>query len=77
MYSVTGFFKTLFSPLGLGIAVYLIIGVMTNTASPHVPTFNGNNFSTSLHSFVQYGISVFFWPFHLWQGGFTTGKWTP
>ena len=75
MYSITGFFKTLFSSVGLAIAVYLLIGVMSNTASPHVPHFNGNNFGTSLHSLIQYGVSVIFWPLGHWQGGFTTGKW--
>lgn len=69
------FVKTLFSTTGLLIAVYILIGVFLNTASPHLPTAAGS--LTSLHSWVQYVISVLFWPLSFWHPNFTVGKWTP
>lgn len=69
------FIKTLFSVKGLLIAVYILIGVFANTKAPHVPATP--NDIQAIHSWVQYGISVLFWPFSLWQPTFTTGKWTP
>lgn len=69
------FLKTLFSTTGLLIAVYILIGVFLNTASPHLPTAAGS--LTSLHSWVQYVISVLFWPLSFWHPNFTVGKWTP
>ena len=69
------FFSTLFSTTGLLIVVYILIGVFFNTASPHLPTTAGN--FSSLHSWVQYIISVLFWPLSLWHPTFTLGKWTP
>jgi hypothetical protein len=70
------FLKTLFSARGLLIAVYILIGVFTNTASPHLPGSVGGLVAT-LHSWVQYLISVLFWPLALWHPTFTLGKWTP
>jgi hypothetical protein len=29
----------------------------------------------ALHSWVQYFISVFFWPLSFWHPDFTAGKW--
>ncbi|MGO9078173.1 MAG: hypothetical protein ACLQDY_03920 [Streptosporangiaceae bacterium] len=69
------FLKTLFSTTGLLIVVYILIGVFLNTAPPHLPTAAGS--LTSLHSWVQYGISVLFWPLSFWHPHFTVGKWTP
>jgi hypothetical protein len=69
------FLKSLFSTTGLLIAVYILIGVFVNTASPHLPTAAGN--LGSLHSWVQYAISVLFWPLSFWNPNFTVGKWTP
>lgn len=69
------FVKTLFSWVGLGIALYILVGVFFNTASPHLPTTPGS--LGSLHSWVQYAISVIFWPLSLWTPNFTVGKWTP
>lgn len=68
------FFRTLFSWTGLAIAAYILIGVFVNTAPPHFP---GSPSSVlGLHSWIQYGISVFFWPLSLWHPIFTLGKWT-
>jgi hypothetical protein len=69
------FFKTLFSSTGVGIAVYILLGVFLNTAPPHLPT--GAATAGTLHSWVQYGISVLFWPLGLWHPVFTLGKWHP
>ena len=67
------FLKTLFSTTGILIGVYILIGVFVNTASPHLPgspaTVGG------LHSWVQYIISVLFWPLSFWTPTFTVGKW--
>jgi hypothetical protein len=70
------FLKTLFSARGLLVAVYILIGVFTNTASPHLPGAAGG-LVTSLHSWVQYIISVLFWPLGLWHPTFTLGTWHP
>jgi hypothetical protein len=69
------FFKTLFSATGLIIVLYILVGIFFNTASPHVPTTTGN--LTSLHSWVQYFISILFWPLSFWTPTFTVGKWLP
>jgi len=69
------FLQTLFSRMGLLIVVYILIGVFVNTASPHLPTAA---FSVAaLHSWVQYAISILFWPLSLWHPTFTVGEWTP
>ena len=69
------FLKTLFSTTGLIIVVYILIGVFFNTAPPHLPTTTAT--AGSLHSWVQYFVSVFFWPLSLWHPTFTLGKWLP
>ena len=69
------FLKTLFSRMGLLVAIYILIGVFLNTAAPHVPTTPDS--ASSLHSWAQYIISVGFWPLSLWHPTFTLGKWTP
>lgn len=66
--------RTLFSKTGVVIAAYVLIGVFVNTTAPHLPT--GQDLS-SLHSWAQYLISVFFWPLSLWHPVFTTGRWHP
>jgi hypothetical protein len=69
------FLQTLFSKMGLLIVVYILIGVFVNTASPHLPTAA---FSVAaLHSWVQYAISILFWPLSLWHPTFTVGEWKP
>jgi hypothetical protein len=71
---VAAYIVILFSRFGLFIAIYILIGVFYNTAPPHIPLTAGS--SASLHSWVQYFISVFFWPFSFWHPTFTVGKWT-
>ena len=70
-----GFIKSLFSPSGFAIVVYILIGVFVNTAPPHLPPTVAT--IAALHSWVQYFISIFLWPFSLWHPTFTIGKWTP
>lgn len=70
------FLRTLFSRTGALIAVYVLLGVFLNTAAPHIPQ-NAPNSVTGLHTWVQYVISVAFWPLGLWHPEFTTGKWLP
>ena len=72
---VAAYIWLLFTRWGLFIVVYTLIGVFYNTASPHIPSTAGS--LTSLHSWVQYLISVFFWPLSFWHPTFTVGKWTP
>ena len=55
------FLGVLFSRTGLLIAAYLIAGVFINTAAPHLPSASGDGLHV-LHSWLQYAISVFFWP---------------
>lgn len=68
------FLKTLFSTTGLLIIAYILIGVFFNTAAPHLPTTGSG---LSVHNWVQYFISVIFWPLSFWHPIFTVGKWVP
>lgn len=70
-----GFIRSLFGPAGLGIVVYILIGIFVNTAPPHLPHALAS--LPALHSWVQYLISVFCWPLSLWGPAFTIGKWSP
>lgn len=72
---MSNFLKTLFSTTGILIVVYILIGVFLNTAPPHLPVTEAT--AASLHSWVQYLISVFFWPLSFWHPHFTVGKWRP
>jgi hypothetical protein len=69
------FLNTLFSTTGLLIAIYILIGVFYNTAPPHIPSTAAS--FTSLHSWIQYFISIVSWPLSFWHPTFTVGKWTP
>jgi len=69
-----GFLGTLFSKTGLLIVVYILIGVFVNTAAPHLPPLT---FSlASFHSWIQYFISILFWPLSYWKPIFTVGPWS-
>jgi hypothetical protein len=72
---VVAFLRALFSKTGLLIAIYIIIGVFTNTASPHLPTSATN--VPLFHSWGQYFVSVMLWPLSYWKPTFTVGKWSP
>jgi hypothetical protein len=65
----------LFSWPGLIFAIYILIGVFYNTVPPHFPSTAAS--FTSLHSWIQYVISIVFWPLSFWHPTFTVGKWTP
>jgi hypothetical protein len=69
------YIRGLFSKFGLFIAIYILIGVFYNTAAPHIPSITAG--FASLHSWVQYFFSIFFWPFSFWHPVFTVGKWVP
>lgn len=71
---LAAYIAVLFTRFGLFIAIYVIIGVFHNTAPPHIPSTAAS--LTSLHSWVQYFISVFFWPLSFWHPTLTFGKWT-
>ena len=72
---IAAYIRLLFHRIGLILMTYVLIGVFYNTASPHLPTFA---FSVAmLHSWIQYLISVLFWPLSLWHPMFILGKWTP
>ena len=70
---VAAYIRVLFTGAGLFIAIYILIGVFFNTAPPHLPAAA---FSlAAVHSWIQYFISVFFWPLRLWHPTFSVGQW--
>jgi hypothetical protein len=69
------FVRALFSKTGIFIVIYILIGVFVNTAPPHVPAARAN--LVALHSWVQYFISILFWPLSFWTPSFTVGQWHP
>ena len=70
---VGAYVRVLFTEAGLFIAIYLLIGVFYNTAPPHLPTFA---FSVAaLHNWIQYFISILFWPLSFWHPTFSVSKW--
>lgn len=75
MRSIANFFGILFSPIGIMFMIYLIVGIFTNTAPPHLPG-GGNDMAATAHSWVQYILSVMGWPLGLWHPTFSFGKWT-
>ena len=72
---VAAYIVLLFSRIGIIFLIYFLIGIFYNTASPHFPATAAS--FASLHSWVQYLISIFFWPLSFWHPVFTVGKWTP
>ena len=72
---LAGFLTLLFSKWGLIFAIYFLIGVFHNTAPPHFPMTAGS--LTSVHSWIQYFISIFFWPLSYWHPLLSVGKWIP
>jgi len=71
---VAAYIRLIFTRGGLFIAIYILIGVFHNTAPPHIPSIVAS--FTSLHSWVQYFISILFWPLSYWHPVLTLGKWT-
>jgi hypothetical protein len=70
---ITAYVKVLFDKVGLFIVIYTLIGVFYNTAPPHLPVTAAS--FTSLHSWIQYFISILFWPLSFWHPTFSLGKW--
>ena len=71
---IAAYIRILFDKVGLFIAIYILIGVFHNTAPPHFPSTAAS--FTSLHSWIQYFISIFFWPLSYWHPLLSVGKWT-
>jgi hypothetical protein len=71
----TAYIWLLFTRWGLFIVIYTLIGVFYNTASPHIPSTAAS--FASVHSWIQYFISIFFWPLSFWKPIFSVGKWIP
>jgi hypothetical protein len=70
---VPAYIRILFTPAGLFIAIYLLIGVFYNTAPPHLPTAA---FSlAAFHSWIQYFISIFLWPLSFWHPTLSVSQW--
>lgn len=76
MRSIFAFFQILFSPIMLIMFVYILLGIFTNTAPPHLPQ-GGSDIGADAHSWIQYSISILGWPLGHWNPTFTFGKWTP
>jgi hypothetical protein len=70
---IAAYIRVIFTATGLFIVAYILVGVFYNTAPPHLPTFA---FSlAALHSWIQYFISILFWPLSLWHAPFSVAKW--
>jgi hypothetical protein len=70
---IAAYIRVLFSRIGLFFIIYFLIGVFSNTAPPHLPPFA---FSLdALHSWIQYFISILFWPLSFWHPIFSVAKW--
>ena len=70
---VAAYIRVLFTGAGLFIAIYILIGVFFNTAPPHLPAAA---FSLAVfHSWVQYFISILFWPLSFWTPPFSVARW--
>ena len=72
---VAAYIRIIFTKFGLFLVIYTLIGVFHNTAPPHIPSTAGS--LASLHSWVQYFISIFLWPLSFWHPTLTLSKWTP
>jgi hypothetical protein len=70
---IVGNIRLIFTKWGIFIVIYVLIGVFSNTAPPHIPAFV---FSVAaFHSWVQYFISVLFWPLSFWHPIFSISQW--
>jgi hypothetical membrane protein len=72
---IAAYIRLIFSWPGLILLIYFLIGVFHNTAPPHTPSFAAS--FASLHSWIQYFISIFFWPLSYWHPLLSVGKWLP
>jgi hypothetical protein len=67
------YIRLIFTKAGLFIAIYILIGVFFNTASPHLPA--AAFCLSAFHSWIQYFISIFLWPLRFWHPPFSVAKW--
>lgn len=67
------YIRGLFTSFGLFFVIYTLIGVFYNTAPPHFPPVAFT--LVALHSWIQYFISIFFWPLSFWHPAFSVAKW--
>ena len=67
------YIRLIFSFPGLIIAAYILIGVFYNTAPPHLPPVAFT--LAALHSWIQYLISVLFWPLSFWLPPLSVAQW--
>jgi hypothetical protein len=72
---IAAWIRILFGPIGLTLLIYFLIGIFHNTAPPHFPSTAAS--FTSLHSWIQYFISILSWPLSFWHPTFSVGKWIP
>ncbi len=70
---LAAYIRLLFTGAGLFLAIYILIGVFYNTAPPHLPAAAFT--LAGLHSWVQYFISVLFWPLSFWHPTFSVSHW--
>jgi hypothetical protein len=70
---IAAYIRLLFTRIGLFLMIYVLIGVFHNTAPPHLPTFAFS--AAMLHSWIQYFISILFWPLSFWHPIFSVAKW--
>jgi hypothetical protein len=72
---IGAYIALIFSQYGFIILIYFLIGIFYNTAPPHFPSTAAS--FTSLHSWIQYFISILTWPLSFWHPTFSVGKWIP
>ena len=72
---ILAYIAFLFSRTGFIFLIYFLIGIFYNTASPHFPSTAAS--FTSVHSWIQYFISILTWPISFWHPTFSVGKWIP
>jgi hypothetical protein len=70
---VAAYVRIIFTPAGLFIAIYILVGVFYNTAPPHLPTMAFSQ--AALHSWIQYFISILLWPLSFWHPAFSVSQW--
>jgi len=70
---VPAYLRILFTEAGLFIVAYILVGVFYNTAPPHLPMVGFT--LAALHSWIQYLISILFWPLSFWDPTFSVGHW--
>jgi hypothetical protein len=70
---IVGNIRLIFTKWGIFIVIYTLIGVLYNTAPPHIPAVALTG--AAFHSWVQYIVSVLFWPLSFWHPIFSFSQW--